>query len=67
MNLKDTKIGAELWISGTNGRGYVKLKKDVPGLLWAELCELMDEWGKFKMGQSGTRFDRWLDKKEKAA
>ena len=61
---KDKKIGAELWISDINGSGYVKLKKPVEGLLWAELVTLMSDYGNFKKKIEGTRFDKWLEKEK---
>ena len=60
------KIGVDLIVDDL-GRGRVRLKKSVHGLLWSELVFLMDEWGKFLEGREGTRFDKWLDKKKKRA
>ena len=65
--MRDKKIGVDLMVSGCTGRGYVRPTKDVPGLLWAELVSLMDEWGRFKKGIKGTRFDRWLKKEGRKA
>ena len=43
------------------GCGAYRLRHTgIPGLLWAELVKLMDEYSRFEKGKRGTRFDTWL-------
>jgi len=43
---------------GTEFGTYCKFNKSLPGLFWAELIKLLDEWRKFERGNKGTRFDK---------
>jgi hypothetical protein len=45
---------------------HVQFHRDLPGLFWGELVELVDEWAKFEQGKKGTRFDKWLRPKPAA-
>jgi hypothetical protein len=58
--MKEKKYRVTLGNSFAGG-SYIKLYSPMPGLLWAELVTLMTEWGRFKQGKSGTRFDRHLE------
>jgi len=49
---------------GTEQGPYCRFKKPLPGLLWCELVQLLNEWKRFENKQSGTRFDKWLLKEK---
>jgi hypothetical protein len=55
--VKRTKV---ILATNETGKTHVELDGCMPGLLYAELVELADEWADFERGESGTRFDRWL-------
>ena len=42
------------------GGAYSVKHKGMPGLLWAEIVKVADEYSKFEKGKKGTRFDTWL-------
>jgi len=50
---------------GTEPNSYIRFNRAIPGLLWAELVTVLDEYKKFENNIKGTRFDPWLKKGNK--
>ena len=57
--MKNTRITI-----GTENAPYCKFHRPLPGLFWAELVEMLNEWKQFELGRKGTRWDKWLKKKK---
>lgn len=59
--MKKVKLTVATNLAGSST--HLELHRSMPGLLWSEFTDVLNDYAKFERGEKGTRFDNWLDKK----